>query len=93
MSYSNCNTVFKETPNFNVTLLKDRLGEINLIKRGGTAQSQRLLGHGLEDRRPGIEIPTGIFLFSAATDRTWGPVNLLFCGTGEVFPRDKTTHT
>jgi hypothetical protein len=33
MSNSNFNTVFTESPNFSVTLLKDRLGERNLIKR------------------------------------------------------------
>jgi len=66
---------------------KDRLGERDLIKRGRTALSQWLLGHGLEDRRPGIEIPTGILLLSAATDRTWGPINFLFSGTGGSFLR------
>jgi hypothetical protein len=76
VSYRNCNTVFTETSNFSVALLKDMLGERNLIKRG-------LMGYGLEDRRPGIGIPKGIFLFSAATDRTWGPLKLLFsCSRG-----------
>jgi hypothetical protein len=46
-------------------------------------------GYGLDDREVGIRVPVGsrIITSPCCPDRLWGPLNLLYNGYRELFPR------
>jgi hypothetical protein len=62
------------------------LGPPTLVRSRGSSVSIAT-GYGLDDQKPGVQVPVGeTFFLSPHRDLFWGPPNLVRCGYEGFFP-------